>query len=343
MSTPQSLPITMESKNDTRINKICQDHTHLIETLPKGNGWMVEHLYNYNGVWLNSYILKNFLLLNEYFKSQPSDIFLASFMKSGTTWLKALMFSTLNRDQYTFSNHHLLKNSPQSTFPYLDSECYPVTDFTNVRQPRLFHTHYPHRLLESFTVSCKIVYVCRDPKDVLISLWHFACKIRSKDLNPITLDEAFELFSQGVTDYGPFWDHVLSYWRASFGSPDMILFLKYEELKKQPVMELRKLAAFMGKPFTVDEEEKGVVQKIVDLCSFDNLSGLEVNKSGVDILGKLVEVEKKDFFRKGEIGDWKNYLDEKMAECIDRITEEKLRDSGLILGEFESIGTSRVD
>ncbi|KAI3685009.1 hypothetical protein L6452_34240 [Arctium lappa] len=325
-------PTTQESKEDTQHNKICKEHEHLLQTLPKGNGWMVQHLYNYNGFWLNSYIIKNILLLNTFFKPQPSDIFLASFMKSGTTWLKALMFSTLNRHRYNSSDHHLLHHNPQSTFPYLDSECYPFTDFTNAPSPRLFATHYPRLLLPSCITSCKFVYVCRDPKDVLISKWHFACKIRSKDLKPVAFEEAFELFCDGVSDYGPYWDHVLSYWKASLESPDMILFLKYEEMKKQPVVEVRKLAAFMGKPFTVEEEEKGEVEKIVELCSFEKLSGLEVNKNGVEKLGKLAVVERGDFFRKGEVGDWKNYLSEEMKERIDRISDEKFKDSGLIVG-----------
>ncbi|KAJ0575297.1 putative flavonol 3-sulfotransferase [Helianthus annuus] len=179
--------------------------------------------------------------------------------------------------------------------------------------------------------SCKFVYVCRDPKDVLISKWHFMSKLRSKDQPPLSLDEAFELFCQGVSEYGPFWEHVLSYWRVSLELPDKILFLKYEEMKKQPEVVVKKLAAFMEKPFTAEEERKGVVGDIVKLCSFENLSNLEVNKTGVEKFANMVEVENRDFFRKGEVGDWKNYLSEEMKERIDRITDEKLRGSGLIL------------
>ena len=37
----------------------------------------------------------------------------------------------------------------------------------------------------------------------------------------------------------------------------------------------------MGYPFSLEEEDKGVVQKIIELCSFENLSSLVVNKSGI--------------------------------------------------------------
>ena len=40
------------------------------------------------------------------------------------------------------------------------------------------------------------------------------------------------------------------------------------------------MAKFMGYPFSLEEEHKGMVQKIIELCSFENLSKLEVNRSG---------------------------------------------------------------
>ncbi|KAL8237117.1 hypothetical protein R6Q59_018198 [Mikania micrantha] len=275
--------------------------------------------------------LKANLLLHTYFKSQPTDIVLASFMKSGTTWLKALMFSTLNRDHYSFSNHYLHNNSPQSTIPFLDVKTYPMTDFTTFPAPRLFATHFARTHLPACMSSCKFVYVSRDPKDVLVSNWHFRSKLRSKDLPLLSFDEVFELFYLGMMRFGPFWEHVLSYWRASLESPDKILFLRYEELKKQPEVVVRKLAAFMGKSVTMEEEKKGVVWEIINLCSFKNLSNLEVNKKGVDKFGKLLEVEKQAFFRKGEIGDWKNYLSEEMKDRIDGIIGKSFKVQDMIM------------
>lgn len=138
-------------------------------------------------------------------------------------------------------------------------------------------------------------------------------------------------FCEGVSNYGPFWEHVLSYWRASLESPEKILFLKYEEVKRQSEVVVRRLAAFMGIPFMAEEVEKGVVENIVKLCSFENLSNLEVNKKGVEKFG-TVEVENREFFRKGEIGDWRNYLSDEMKQRIDGIIDEKFKGSGLIFG-----------
>ncbi|KAI3724468.1 hypothetical protein L2E82_36246 [Cichorium intybus] len=333
MSIPPSLPIT-ESKEDGDYIKLCKEYDYLIETIPKGNGWNVKHLYKYNGFWLNPIGIKANLLLHAYFKSHPTDIFLASFMKSGTTWLKALMISTINRHRYNFTDHHLHHHGPQSTFPSIDIEfqSYPITDFMHISAPRLFATHLPRTLLPPSVTSCKFIYICRDPKDVLVSKWFFMNKIRDTDLPPLSFDEAFDLFCQGISDFGPFWEHVLSYWRASLDAPDKILFLKYEEVKEQPEAVVRKLATFMGEPFTAEEDEQRVAENIVNMCSFENLSNLEVNKTGVFNIG-IGKVGNREFFRKGKIGDWKNYMTEEMKQRIDGITHEKLKGSGLAFGE----------
>ncbi|VYS53700.1 unnamed protein product [Arabidopsis thaliana] len=76
---------------------------------------------------------------------------------------------------------------------------------------------------------------------------------------------------------------------------------------------------------TLEEEENGLVDEIIDLCSLRNLSSLEINKTGKLCEGR----DNKTFFRKGEVGDWKNYLTPEMENKIDMIIQEKLQNSGL--------------
>lgn len=75
------------------------------------------------------------------------------------------------------------------------------------------------------------------------------------------------------------------------------------------------------------EEESGLVDQILELCSFDHLSALEINKNGKLSSGE----ENKAFFRRGVVGDWRNYMDDEMVERMDRITQDKFAGSGLIL------------
>ncbi|WKA05247.1 hypothetical protein VitviT2T_023223 [Vitis vinifera] len=40
------------------------------------------------------------------------------------------------------------------------------------------------------------------------------------------------MFCRGVESFGPYWDHVLDYWKMSRKRLDKVLFLKYEDLKE---------------------------------------------------------------------------------------------------------------
>ncbi|CAH8256098.1 unnamed protein product [Arabidopsis lyrata] len=122
----------------------------------------------------------------------------------------------------------------------------------------------------------------------------------------------------------------------------------YEEMKAKPRDQIKRLADFLDCPFTKEEEEKGSVDEILNFCSgaegmhnyrgqlplifwlrhcfcsLRNLSSLEVNKTQ-----KTNNVDHKNYFRKGEVGDWKNYLTPEMESKIDMVIQEKLQGSGL--------------
>ncbi|KAK4423661.1 Cytosolic sulfotransferase 12 [Sesamum alatum] len=313
---------------------LAQECKNLISTLPKEKGWLASHLYQYQGFWYPARHLQGVISCQKHFQAQDSDIFLVTVPKSGTTWLKAIIFTLVNRKRYPVAkNHPLISHNPHDLVPFLEIKLYAdnqIPDIVSSPSPRLFSTHLPYvSLPESAKNSSnsKLVYLCRNPKDTFVSLWHFTNKLRLQEMGSNSIEEVFELYSKGISLFGPFWDHVLEYWKQSLENPDRILFVKFEDMKERPAVHLRRLAEFLGCPFAGHEEESGLVEEILKLCSFDNLSGLEVNKTG-----KLSSGEENNvFFRRGEIGDWKNYLDAVMVEKFDRITEEKFRGSGLVL------------
>ncbi|XP_027183774.1 flavonol sulfotransferase-like [Coffea eugenioides] len=116
----------------------------------------------------------------------------------------------------------------------------------------------------------------------------------------LSLEKEVELFCEGKSIYGPYWDDVLGFWRATIKAG---LFLKHEVFKKDELFYVKKMAEFMGKPFSKEEEIEGVPEKFIGMRSFKNLSNL----------------------RKGVIGDWKNLLSEDMRMMIDQTTEQKLQ------------------
>jgi hydroxyjasmonate sulfotransferase len=313
------------------------DLPKIVPSLPLETRCPPFQLRQYGGFWLPEVTLKVGLpAMHGSFEPRPTDIFLSSFPKSGTTWLKALSFATLNRMTYSpFDNNHpLCSHNPHDYVGFLEVEFSHVNDIDNLREefeappsPRIFSTHLPYSLLPyRFKEASRIVYICRDPKDSLVSTWFFTKKAAPSvgvDAQSYKFLEAFELFCDGRSVFGPHWQHALQYWEESVKSPKNVLFLRYEEMLLDPKSSLKKLAKFMGCEFTQEEDEKGVVDAIVELCCLDKLK--EVNKDG----NTKLNVPKESYFRKGVAGDWRNHMTPEMAHKLDKIVEDALQGSGL--------------
>jgi len=229
----------------------------------------------------------------------------------------------------------LLNLNPHDLVPFLELDLFAnknhlpklLSDHPS-DNPRLLSTHVPYASLPQTIRDsrCRIVYVSRNPLDHFISHWQFMLKRSRDNVNPpLPLETCFDMYFNGIHGYGPFWDHILGYWKASLESPNKVLFLKYEDLKEDVnFVQLKKLADFLGFPFSADEEREGVIQRISKMCSFDNLKDVQGNK-----VGKICGFEKSSLFRKGEVGDWVNYLTPSMAQRMQKLMEEKLAGSGL--------------
>ncbi|XP_059670488.1 cytosolic sulfotransferase 3-like isoform X2 [Cornus florida] len=278
----------------------------LFDDLPTEKWINLANLYQWKGFWYRRPHLEAVMEARSSFKARDEDVILASSMKTGTTWLKALIPSIMD------PNARIVENS---TYNILD-----------MPSPRLFRTHMPYAMLPDSikTSGCKIVYITRDPKDTVLSLWHFMNSIRKPEERPFPLNEFFESFCKGLHPFGPFHDHVLGYWKESMMRPEKILFLRYEDMKRDTSGQVKKLASFLGRPFAKEEE----VAKVVWMCSFERLKNLEVNKNGVE---PDAGFPKSAYFRLGVVGDWKNSLSMEMKKQLDEITCNKLEGSGLDL------------
>ncbi|GJY72748.1 flavonol 4'-sulfotransferase [Tanacetum coccineum] len=200
---------------------------HLFKTLPQHTcSWSKGKItfYKYQGFWDIPEFLEGGIITQQSFKAQPNDIFLCSCPKTGTTWLKALAFAIVTREKFNESTSPLLTTMPHECIPFLEKDLKQIEDnHKNSRFP-LVATHLSYTSLPELVISSD-------------------CKI-----------ETFNEFCQGISAYGPYWDHILGYWKASQERPGRILFLKYEDMKKDPKSHVKKLAEFIGYPFSIEEE-----------------------------------------------------------------------------------------
>ncbi|TXG46869.1 hypothetical protein EZV62_026163 [Acer yangbiense] len=301
----------------------------LLSTLPREKSFDGSYLYQYQGFWYRSIYIAGMISAHRHFQARDSDTILITCPKSGTTWLKALTYATVHRSRYAIEHSPLLTTNPHELVPFIDHPAY----YLKINQSpttSIFGTHIPYSSLPHSVVdsNCRIVYMCRNPLDQFISHWHFMLKIaQDRKMEPLSLEEAFESVSNGIQGFGPFWEHVLGYWKASLDNPHKILFLKYEDVIENTLFYVKKLAEFLGCPFSDVEEKLGVIEEISKLCSFENMKDLEVNKTGRLLPDR--GPKNSDFFRKGKVGDWTNYLTSAMSESLKILMDEKFSGSGL--------------
>lgn len=327
--------LTMSHPSFERLQTTNSSEKAHFAHLPIEKWWDAVDLYQWEGFWYPLPFLQATIAMKNHFKALDDDVILASSMKTGTTWIKALIPCImapriLTNDSTPFQDEQdpLLTNHPNALMPSLEVKIYresPTPNLSEMLSPRLFRTHLPYRTLpESIKKSaCRVVYMSRNPKDTFVSLWHFLNTARRSDEEgPFPIERAFESFSNGVHASGPFFDHVLEYWKESLERPEKILFLNYEEMKHDPKGQVKRLAEFLGRPFEKEEE----VDKVLWRCSLERLKSLDVNREGVE---PTVGIAHSAYFRRGTVGDWRNHLTVEMAARLDEITCMKLEGSGL--------------
>ncbi|NXV78799.1 ST6B1 Sulfotransferase, partial [Atlantisia rogersi] len=158
-----------------------------------------------------------------------------------------------------------------------------------------------------------ILFLIRNPKDVATSFFYF-CNVMSPLPSYDTWDDFFVAFMNKKMPWGCYFEYH-SKWNK-YAADENIMIISYEELKENPALGVKNIAAFFGIPLTEKE-----LQGVVDRSSFQSMK-----KNSQKTHGTFGNV----FFRKGGISDWKNHFNEDQNKKMDKAYEECL--GGTILG-----------
>jgi hypothetical protein len=183
------------------------------------------------------------------FQPRPDDVYLASYARSGTTWLQMIVYQLTTDGSMDFT--HIT-----GPVPYFERTLVMGRDLNRLPSPRIFKTHMRYKKLPHGPY--KRIYIARNGKDVLVSCFHF---FRDNSTFKGTFDEFFASFMAGVVPSGSWFRHVAE-WSAHAADPN-VLYVRYEDLVNHFEPTLRRIAAFLERPIPADK-----YASIAERCSF---------------------------------------------------------------------------
>lgn len=290
-------------------------HAEVLEDLETG-----EHGYKYrmlDGVVMPPYITPARYETSRTLTTRSGDVCYVSFPKSGSTWLSYILVLLLHDGE------------PPDSATLRDSLHWVASSYTYPRSreeldalpsPRIFKSHMPYQMAfggDPAANPCRYVYIARNPKDVVVSYYHFEREKSWSGYYSGTWEHWLKMFVDGRVQRGDWFDHVLGWWQRR--DPEKVHFLTYEGLRRDFDGEVTRLAAFLGYELTPE-----LLERIRESTAFERMKTTDFAN-----MHEILELD--GFFRKGQIGSWKDQFTVAQSEWFDSVYAQRVGGSGLEL------------
>ena len=273
------------------------------------------------------------------FEVRDDDIWICTFPKCGTTWTQEMVWCLMNNldfqtaskvdldDRMVFFEHSAILDE------LLDFSTDTIQQAADMQSPRIIKTHLPFQMLpdqiRTREKAPKIIHVFRNSRDVCVSHYHHWQLVKGYNGS---FDLWARLFLGGLGGYYcPFWKHVESYYCSQY---DKILFLKYEDMKKDLQGAIVNASNFLGCG-KYSEDEISQLENHLSFTNFQKTPSL--NKQRLIHHSEKVGCSNQDegaaFVRKGIVGDWKNYFSRDMSSNFRERDKELSSVTGLVIEE----------
>lgn len=244
--------------------------------------------------------ITNFLRGRMEFRVRPTDVFISSYPRSGTTLAQWILYLLTHEEQP--DPDHLTQASPWFERSLATGEL-TAADLEAFPSPRVFKSHLPRQWLPD---GARYIYVERNPKDVLISYFHF---YRAYLGFHGSFDEFYRRFMDGRVQYGSWYDHVAD-WRSRWGDPD-VMIIRYEDLVSDRKATIRRILDFLG----WERDERWIDRAVIE-SSFDAMKRRESVFDHATALLLERGVTPRSFLRAGLVGSADGELSEAQVREI---------------------------
>ncbi|KAL1483260.1 hypothetical protein MTO96_033324 [Rhipicephalus appendiculatus] len=302
--------------------------------VPKSNKPCLQY---YKGVPLPGFFPRECIESACKYKPTKDDLYIVTYVKCGTTWTQHVVYLIQTGGVPPSNAEEFYRASPY--IEAFGAECVQW-----MKKPGALKTHLPVQLLE-FSPEAKYLVVARNPRDVIVSLQYHWLSFVGYHYNG-TFDDAFEHFMNDEIDCGNFFTFYKDWYERS-RDPN-VLFVVYEDLKRNPEELILRIARFMGEEYEANllKDDRKRLRDVVKYSSVDEMKKYtndiiqEFFRGSFDFQGPEYEgfrqfhhgihsagveaANKVNYVRKGIVGDWKNHFTQ---EQLKRLNEKFKRET----------------
>ena len=278
-------------------------------------------------------------------------IWVASYPKSGNTWVRSIISSLVYTEDGIFDFPSIKKIDQYPQRRFLE---YFTQDYNNIHEVKkywitsqerinldtkikFFKTHHLNCKVDNYPFTNKectraTIYIVRDPRNLIDSISnHFSKSIEeskkflltSKILSP---GKEIELRGGNVITYIGSWKEHYKFWTKN---NENLLIIKYEDLVKNIHQEIDKIIAFLKNfiDFEVSDTKK---ENVIKSTSFEALKKIENNGNFTENVFVKGRSEKVKFFNKGPSNNWQMTLPKEIQKDLETEFNNELKELGYL-------------
>ncbi len=273
-------------------------------------------------------------------------IWLASYPKSGNTWIRFFINSLLYAKE---GKGNLINIANIRAFPKPQQFINLVKNLDNIKEVSknwvtaqgILNLDKKIKFIKTHNVFCKlnghpftdlnntlgVIYIVRDPRNVVTSIkYHYQLDTLENAKNFIFFENTISGDKNKNENPMP---SIIGSWKTHYNSwkkfPKNLLILNYDKILSNPKKEFSKIKRFLERilKFKIDENK---FNDAVENCKFEKLQQIEQSEGFIESVIDKKTGQKKKFFNMGPKNDWKNHLDKNIKDEIENNFREEMKE-----------------
>jgi len=273
-------------------------------------------------------------------------IWLASYPKSGNTWIRFFINSLLYTEE---GKGDLINIANIRAFPKPEQFINLVKNVNDIKEvsknwtmaQRILNLDKKIKFIKTHNILCRlnghhftdlsntlgVIYIVRDPRNIVTSIkYHFQLDTLEKAKDFIIFENTINGDKNSNQNPMP---SIIGSWKTHYNSwkkfPKNLLILNYDKILLNPKKEFVKVKKFLERILKLKINENKF-NYTVENCKFEKLQEIEQSEGFVESVIDKNTGQKKNFFNMGPKNDWKTHIDKKIKDEIENNFREEMKE-----------------